>query len=251
MEDHTSERKESLFPVTRWTVVQRMSDGRQAVKLQAWSDFSETYWPALVMWLEHRGVRAPDAQDLVQGLLKKLWSSDDFAFRLSPEQGKLRSFLLKALRNWQKDWLIRETCLKRGGQEIHIELDDSISSGDDDLYDQEWARATLRRACLALRARYLALGNQDFFDHALRFVESREPADTREMKVKFKMTENAINVGLKRLRERLANSLRAEVTATLVTPTPAQVDDEIRHLLSAFGKSSSFTDLARSLSHSD
>ena len=251
MEEFPNEPKETLFPVTRWTVVQRMSDGRHSVKLQAWSDFSETYWPALVKWLEHQGVCSPDAQDLVQGLLKKLWSSDDFTMRLSPDQGKLRSFLLKALRNWQKDWVLHDARLKRGGQEIHIELDDSIPSDDDDLYDQAWARATLRRACLSLRARYLKQGNLEFFDHALPFVESRDPSDTRDMIERFGMTENAINVSLKRLRERLANCLREEVTATLVKPTQIEIDDELRHLLGAFGRSGSFTDLAHSLSLSE
>ena len=251
MEEFSYDSQKTLFPVTRWTVVQRMSDGRHSVKLQAWSDFSETYWPALVIWLERRGVCSSDAQDLVQGFLKKLWSSEDFTMRLSPNQGKLRSFLLKALRNWQKDSILHDARLKRGGLEIHIELDDSIPSDEDDLYDQAWARATLRRACLSLRARYLAQGNLAFFDHALPFVESREPSDTREMIARFGMSENTVNVSLKRLRERLANTLRGEVSATLVKPTEADVDDELRHLLQAFGRSGSFADLAQSLSLSE
>lgn len=241
----------SHFPVTRWTVIHRMGDGKSAVKLQGWSEFAETYWPALVSWLERRGVCGNDAQDLVQGFLAKLWSADDFTSGLSPQGGKLRSFLLKSLCNWQKDRALHDNCLKRGGASTHLELSEVISSSEEELYDQVWAHATLRQACFRLRKRYLARGNSELFDLALPLIDARSPEQSREVETRLKMTANTLSVSIKRMRERLATCLREEVAATLVQPSEAQIDDEIRHLLIAFGGSGSFGELVNSLSHSE
>ncbi len=62
------------------------------------------------------------------------------------------------------------------------------------------------------------------------------------------MKKNTLNVALKRLSERLSSRIRQEVEATLTEPTPSQVNEEIRHLLAAFGESGSFSEIVASLS---
>lgn len=241
----------SLFPVTRWTVVRRMKDGSRKVRLDGWNEFCEAYWPALVHWLQAQGVSSPDAHDLVQGLLEKLWRNGDFVDRLSPEGGKLRSFLLQSLRNWQSEVIRYEARQKRGGNALHLELPESICGPESEhSFDQIWARSVLSRACAALRSDYVRRGNLHVFEQILPLVDSRDPEKAAATADSLGITLNSLNVSLKRLRERLARCLRAEVSATMADPDPAQVDEELRHLLASFGRHDTLGDLMSSLSPS-
>ncbi len=241
----------SLFPATRWTVVRRMRDGSRTVKLQGWNEFCEAYWPALVAWLQGRGVKSHDAHDLVQGLLEKLWKRGDFVDHLSPDGGRLRSFLLHSLRNWQIQVFRNEARQKRGGNADHVPFEDTMSGPESEhSFDQVWARAVLRRACATLRSEYLRRGNVAIFDHGLALVDTRNPEKAQIVAETLGITLNSLNVSLKRIRERLARCLREEVAATLTDPTPAQIDDELRHLLASFGKNGTLGDLVASLSPS-
>lgn len=228
-----------------------MKDDCRQVKLAGWDEFCTAYWPALVAWLQSQGVSSPDAHDLVQGLLEKLWRNGEFVDRLSPERGRLRSFLLESLRNWRKQVFEHETRQKRGGNSIHVEVRDSMSGPESDhTFDQLWARSVLGRACAALRSEYLRRGNVAIFDHILPLVDSREPDKARATAEALGITMNSLNVSLTRLRERLARRLREEVAATMADPDPAQVDDELRHLLASFGKHDTLGSLMSSLSPS-
>lgn len=241
--------KPSLFPATRWTVVRRMKDGSRTVKFEGWNEFCEAYWPALVRWLQGQGISSPDAHDLVQGLLEKLWRNGDFVDRLSPEGGKLRSFLLQSLRNWQNEVIQYETRQKRGGNAVHRELLESMSGPESEhSFDQLWARGVLSRACAALRSEYVRRGNVSMFDHILPLVDSRDPEKAKMAAETLGITLNSLNVSLKRLRERLARCLREQVAATMADPDPAQVDEELRHLLASFGRHETLGDLISSLS---
>ena len=246
-----SHHRPSLFPVTRWTVVRRMKDGSRAAKLEGWNEFCVAYWPVLVRWLQGQGVSSPDAHDLVQGLLEKLWRNGDFVERLSPEGGKLRSFLLQSLRNWQNQVFQTATRQKRGGDTLHVEWTDSLSGTESEhSFDQLWARGVLCRACTALRSEYLRRGKAALFDQILPLVDTRDPESAKSVAESLGITLNSLNVSLTRLRERLARCLREEVAATMADPAPAQVDEELRHLLASFGKSESLVDLMSSLSPS-
>ncbi len=228
-----------------------MKDGSRTVRLRGWNEFCGAYWPALVRWLQVQGISSPDAHDLVQGLLEKLWRNGEFVDRLSPEGGKLRSFLLQSLRNWQKEVFRHETCQKRGGNVVHLELLDTMSSPESEhSFDQLWARTVLNRACVALRSDYLRRGNVVIFDSILPLVDSRDPEKAKVTAESLGITLNSLNVSLTRLRERLARRLREEVSATMTDPDPAQVDDELRHLLASFGRHETLGDMVSSLSSS-
>lgn len=227
-----------------------MADERKVVRLEGWEEFTEVYWTVLVQWLERQGVSSPNAQDLVQGFIEKLWKSEYFASTLSPEGGKLRSFLLKSLTNWHHDQLEYENCLKRGGGKEHFEYEetDGCAVVPDRHYDQTWARATLTHACQGLRAEYEERGNRFLFDQGLTLLDDRDPQTFEHVCQQLEMKRNTLNVALKRLRERLSSRIRLEVEATLTEPTPRQVNEEIRHLLAAFGEVGSFSEIVSSLS---
>lgn len=89
------------------------------------------------------------------------------------------------------------------------------------------------------------------FDNILPLVDSRDPEKAQAVAETLGITMNSLNVSLKRLRERLARSLREEVSATMADPDPAQVDDELRYLLASFGRHETLGDLMPTLSPSE
>lgn len=227
-----------------------MADGRKVVRLEGWEEFYEIYWTVLVEWLEKKGISSHNAEDLVQGFIEKLWKSGKFASSLDPEGGKLRSFLLKSLQNWYRDQLARDNCIKRGGGQEPLEYDEGYGSEADSEqhYDRAWARTTLTHACRTLRAEYQERGNQQLFDRGLALLDDRDPEEFDHACEQLGMKRNTLNVAIKRLRERLSARIRREVEATLTEPTPAQVNEEIRHLLAAFEDFESFSEIVSSLS---
>ncbi|YCM46030.1 hypothetical protein V2O64_08375 [Verrucomicrobiaceae bacterium 227] len=250
MSEASSPSGQSAFPRTRWTVVRRMADDRKVVRLEGWREFADVYWKVLVDWLERQGVSSPNAEDLVQGFIEKLWKSEGFASRLDPEGGKLRSFLLTSLKNWQREQIAYDHRQKRGGSDEHLELDEThgYQPERDEHYDRAWARATLTQACRLLREEYQQRDSARLFDEGLALLDDRDAQKFEAACKVLKMKANSLNVALKRLRERLSVRIRREVEATLVEPTAGQVNDEIRHLLASFGKIGSFSEIVATLS---
>jgi hypothetical protein len=95
---------------------------------------------------------------------------------------------------------------------------------------------------------YVRRGNVAVFDQILPLVDSRDPEKAKAAAATLEITLNSLNVSLARLRDRLARRLREEVAATMADPDPAQVDEELRHLLASFGKHATLGDLMSSLS---
>ena len=103
-----------IFPHTRWSVVfaaTRLPSPESAAALEA---ICRAYWYPLYAYVRRCGQSAHDAQDLTQEffrlLLEKRWL--DAADR---EKGKLRTFLIVALKNFMcKEWR-RATAQRRGG----------------------------------------------------------------------------------------------------------------------------------------
>ena len=113
----TTSRRE--FPHTRWSLVQAANSLGSAAALE---ELCGAYWYPLYAYVRRCGYSAHDAQDLVQAffceLLEKGWLS-----MADRERGKLRTFLIVAVRNFMaKEWR-RLSAQRRGGARTHIPVD--------------------------------------------------------------------------------------------------------------------------------
>ena len=107
-----------IFPHTRWSLVlaaTRKDAPESAAALEA---ICCAYWYPLYAYVRRSGQSPHDAQDLTQEffcrLLEKRWL--DSADR---EKGKLRTFLIVALKNFMsKEWR-RASAQRRGGEPDH------------------------------------------------------------------------------------------------------------------------------------
>ncbi len=102
------------FPTTLWTVVLHAGRDQPAQARAALEQLCESYWYPLYSFIRRRGYSPHDAQDLTQAFFTNLLEKHALG-RVDPEQGKFRTFLLAALKNFlANDW-DRANALKRGG----------------------------------------------------------------------------------------------------------------------------------------
>ena len=97
------------------------------------------------------------------------------------------------------------------------------------LFERKWAHALLRAALDDLRKSYEADGSVRVFDALQETLI--DPADESYATIgeRLGMTEGAVKVAAHRMRRRFGRALRAEVARTV---DPAEVEDELRYLLS-------------------
>ena len=241
-----SSARSGLFPGTSWTVVRSLAGQEPAFRILAWDEFCSAYWKPLFAWLRHRGVPHHHAEDLVQGFFAKLHASPVAVEQLHPEKGRLRSYLLVSLKNFWTDHLrSSKNPATRAADEP--DLDPRVAPDADStvLFDREWALSLLAKSVEILRAEYVARGNAVLFDALLPLVENDDaPARERASDITG-LAGNTFNVAIKRLRERLAARLRAEVAATLLGADDEEIDDELRHLVTILGRGGFGDTLAR------
>jgi RNA polymerase sigma-70 factor (ECF subfamily) len=159
------------------------------------------------------------------------------------EKGRLRSFLLASLKHFMANERRDAATIKRGGGRTLIPLD-GITSDDpgefergdmlsaDLLYDRRWAFTLLDRVFARLREESQRSANAALLER-LNTLLSDEPDRPSQAEIarEFGMTENAVKQALHRLRQRYRQLLREEVAHTVATP--AEIEDELRHLIAA------------------
>ena len=232
------------FAPTHWTVVflsARTGSATQSASDDALASLCRTYWPPLYTFVRRRGYGAADAQDLTQDFFIHLLGTDALA-RVDPKRGRFRTFMLAALKNFLANAHERRTALKRGGAfeflpldgvlaetEAAVQLDEEIAGEEDRQFEERWAAALVTRALARLRAELAAEGKERLYDELQVFVTGAGTLpDQSGTAARLGIPFATLRTHIRRLRERYRDILRAEVACTVATP--AEVDDELRHL---------------------
>src|SRR5690348_4940463 len=141
-----------LFPHTRWSLVLAATRKDSVESAAALESVCRAYWQPLYAYVRRCGQSPPDAQDLTQEffcrLLDKRWLDS-----ANPDKGKLRTFLIVALKHFiSKEWR-RASAQRRGGGQSQVQFDtafaesryavDTASLAADETFDQQWALTLL------------------------------------------------------------------------------------------------------------
>jgi DNA-directed RNA polymerase specialized sigma24 family protein len=232
-----------FFATTRWTVVVAAGRGRTPQSDLALEELCRTYWYPLYAYIRGRGYTREDAEDLTQAFFARLLEKN-YLEGLSSEKGKFRAFLLAALKHFLANEWDRARRQKRGGATTPISLDwqsadaryqidpaDNLSP--DKLYDRAWAVTLLERVIVRLRDESAADDKSKLFEELKPFLMAGKSAiPYAQAAASLDMTEGALRVAVHRLRRRYRELLREEIGQTL--SDPAQVEEEVRALFSAF-----------------
>ena len=209
----------------------------------ALEELCRTYWYPLYAYVRRHGHTREEAEDLTQEFFARLLDKN-YLEGLQRDQGKFRAFLLAALKHFLANEWDRATRKKRGGDVTFLSLDwqdaetryqiepeDTLSP--DKLYDRLWAVTLLERVITRLREENNAAEKSKLFDALSPFLTVGKSAiPYAEAADKAGLTEPAARVAVHRLRRRYRELLRDELAQTL--SDPAQVDEEMRALFTAF-----------------
>ena len=229
----------AAFMTTHWSVVLE-AQGESPAAQEALEKLCRTYWRPIFAFLRRRGHSPEEAEDITQGFFAQLLERRKFN-ALRKEKGRLRSFLLGALKYFVADEQRRAMAVKRGkGQRLipleefrageRIEMEPSDPMTAEMIYERRWALTVLERVLSRLKEEYVGAGNAALFD-SLKELLPDEPGSPSQAEIaaRLGMTENAVRQAFYRFRQRYQSILREEIAHTVATP--ADIEDELRHLI--------------------
>jgi DNA-directed RNA polymerase specialized sigma24 family protein len=222
------------FPETQWTALLKPLKNRLASETDTLDRLFRIYRPAIVAFIRAR-VRDPgDAEDLAHDYIHRLLQSEELA-GMDRSKGRFRSFLIVSIKHFLCNHYAARSALKRGGGAVHVPVEDYIEDlaedpKDEDIFMAEWVAAIHQEVVRCLRVEWEKAGKGDEFDDYEPFLWGKEGNDSREaLSRRHRLTVNAINVRISRLRDRYKVVLREVVSQTV---RENEVDEEIRNLTS-------------------
>jgi RNA polymerase sigma-70 factor (ECF subfamily) len=165
------------------------------------------------------------------------------------ERGRFRSFLLTAVKHFLSNQRDRASAQKRGGGKADLSLDLSAGSMErareaeawyspvavdevtpERLFELRWAHSLLEQVMAKLRLEFASAGKAEHFDRlsACLHGDSKE-IHYDELSAEMGVTAGALRTQVHRMRRKYRDLLRGEIAQTV--STPAEIDDEIRFLL--------------------
>jgi len=229
----------TAFTTTHWSVVLE-AQGESPAAQEALEKLCRIYWRPIYSFLRREGISADDAQDLTQGFFASLLEHRNLD-AVRKEQGRLRSYLLGALKYFVGEERRRAMAIKRGKGQRLIPLEElraderfAMEPADpltaDLIYERRWASTLLERALNLLKDEYHTTGNADLFDSLKQLLPGEPDAPPQKhIAEKLGMTENVVRQAFYRFRQRYQALLREEIAHTVANP--GDIEDELRHLI--------------------
>jgi RNA polymerase sigma factor (sigma-70 family) len=234
----------NYFATTHWSVVLNAGKSETTRGRDALAALCETYWYPLYAYVRRQGHSPHDAEDLTQGFFARLLEGESLT-GVSREKGKFRTFLLVALKRFLANEWHRSHTQKRGGALFHVPLQGHTAETRyiaepveqltaEKLYERRWALTLLERVLTRLGHEFDAAEKKVIFEKLKPYLMAeRDAIPYADAAIALSMNEGAVKVSVHRLRRRFRELFREEVAQTVAAPE--EIDDEIRHLLSAFG----------------
>ena len=232
------EHARAAFTTTHWSVVLEAQGESPAAK-EALEKLCRIYWRPIYSFVQRQGVTPEEAEDITQGFFASLFERGSLS-AVRKEKGRLRSYLLGALKYFLADEQRRAMAIKRGkGQRlvpleelraenrVEMEPSDPVT---EQIYERRWASTMLERVLNLLKDQYRTGGNTALFDSLKQLLPDEPDAPSQaDIAAQLGMTENAVRQAFHRFRQRYQELLREEIAHTVATP--GDIEDELRHLI--------------------
>jgi len=229
----------AAFTTTHWSVVLE-AQGESPAAQEALEKLCRGYWRPIYCFVRRQGARPEEAQDLTQGFFALLLERRDLR-TVRKEKGRLRSYLLTALKHFLVDERRRAMAIKRGKGERLIPLEElrAEERGDmepadpltaERIYERRWASTLLDRVLSRLEDQYRARGNAALFDSFNQLLGDEPGAPSQaDIAAQLGMTENAVSQAFYRFRQNYQSFLREEIAHTIANP--GDIESELRYLI--------------------
>jgi RNA polymerase sigma factor (sigma-70 family) len=212
--------------------------GSEAESARALEELCRHYWFPIYATLRRAGHSTHDAEDLTQGFFAELMSNRTL-FAAQPERGRLRSFLLGALKRHIVDERRHRLAQKRGGGAAVLSIEwegaeqryiaELVDDRDPErMYLSAWAHSLVERVREKMRAGFK--GRESIYAVLEPLIEGEETGIAfRELAERLGQSESGARVTVFRLRQRFRELLTAAVRQTV--ETPAEVEEEMEWVL--------------------
>lgn len=233
------ETRAARFPVTRWSLVAGLAGGGEAEREEALAELCQAYWFPLYAFVRHEGHGPEDAEDLTQGFFTHLLAKDTSRY-LEGARGRLRSYLLGALKRFLIDEWRAATTQKRGGgtkilsldaeeaQERYLEHHQPDDSAEV-TFHRQWVLAVLNKARDLLRAKYGQGEKRDLFEAIEQGITDPDAINYCAVASDLGMNTGAMRTAVHRMRRRYGEAIREVIAETVSDPTEAE--EEYRELV--------------------
>lgn len=227
------------FHTTRWTRV-LAAKGNSAQAKAAMSELCEAYYAPVHAFIR-LSVGAERARDLTHAFFVRLLERDTLG-GLEQGRGRFRSYLLGAVKHFLHDEQDRSSAKKRGGNEGDLPLENfgpksgngsfglpCTNPADDAVFDRHWALAVLNRAFDALASDQ---EDPERFESLKPWLTGDHPGVSQaDLAAKLRLSEGAVKVAIHRLRRRLKELVKREISETLGTEDEAELAAELDYLI--------------------
>jgi RNA polymerase sigma factor (sigma-70 family) len=229
----------AAFTTTHWSVVLE-AQGESPAAQEALEKLCRIYWRPIYSFVRRQGAGTEDAEDITQGFFASLFERGSLS-AVRREKGRLRSYLLGALKYFLADEQRRAMAIKRGkGQRLipleelraenRVEMEPANPVTAELIYERRWASTVLERVLSLLRDQYRTAGNTALFDSLKELLPDEPDAPSQaDIAAQLGMSENAVRQAFYRFRQRYQLLLREEIAHTVATP--GDIEDELRHLI--------------------
>ncbi|MFT4547265.1 MAG: RNA polymerase sigma factor (sigma-70 family), partial [Verrucomicrobiales bacterium] len=227
------------FPATRWSLVLQAKEGDERSRIDALGQLCERYWYPLYAFVRRRGYDGPDAEDLTQGFFGELLAKDRVQL-FSEAKGRLRAYLLGAIKNYLANERAKANAQKRGGGVTTLSFDAATAEeryrmeppnldSPEKLFELRWALDLMESAFENLRGEYERAEKGALYTALKGHLSGAEPTGGyAEIAATLVMTEGAVRVALHRLRKRYRGALEEVIADTVADKS--EVDAEIDYL---------------------
>lgn len=228
------------FTTTHWSVVLAAGHSTAPNAQQALEALCRGYWYPLYAYVRRQGHSPEDAQDLTQDFFVRFLEKKYFKLA-DPARGRFRTFLLTAMKHFLANEWKKAHRAKRGSGQAAISLDAEVAeqryaaepveeTNPERIYERRWAATLLEGVLESLQREWAAA------DKGWQFAELKaglwggsDAAPYTDIAARRGTTETAVKMAAHYLRQRYRELLRAEIAHTV--SGPAEVDEELRHLI--------------------
>jgi DNA-directed RNA polymerase specialized sigma24 family protein len=212
----------NTFPTTRWSLI-LAPDSPPEQAARAAEEICRLYWMPVFHFIKGSGPRGKaheDAEDLTQGFFAALLRNG-FLTNADPAKGRLRNYLLGAVKNHLLAANRAAHAMRRGGGVQPLPLDEAAESVltaegllPDEEFDRKWALCLLERCLSQLRSEYQAKGKERLYLALKPLLASGTAGESSGQDLE--MSPGALRIALHRCRRRYQEILRDEVAETLL-----------------------------------
>ncbi|MBZ0170762.1 MAG: hypothetical protein K8E66_00130, partial [Phycisphaerales bacterium] len=235
-------RADRPFETTRWSLIDDLRSDDESRSRAAGDQLVRLYWPAVYGFLRRSGLDTEQAGEVTQAFFADVVLTRHLFEKADPGIGRLRSYLLTALKRYRVDLARRaKSHPDWGGPDPSIitAVESRVSNGSSPelVFDREWAIAVLDEARRRSEAHFCSngrAGHWALFEarHITPVASGVEPPSLSRLAQSHGFdSPAAVAAALQVVRKRF----RAALTAVLSEQNQEPDEQESRHVLDILG----------------